>query len=341
MLFASWLLFSPALASDTTNTSFRLTGKTRYQEKALQSGEITFLRAEPGGAVYKTGIRSDGGFGIHLPAGPYFIMGSGTDPVSKKSLFGFWTNNPLRLYEDMTEPVVLPFVRSTGPPVTAKGEGIRGRVLFEGKPVKGAVVAVFLDASGQFHGLPFNQSSPTSETGEFNLQLESGKYFIMARVRRRGGIYQGPLLKGDFSGFYPHNPVILRQGEGLILDIPVIEVNRPRGEGSLAPGEAILVKGRVEDVTGEPLAGVWVVLYSRPEMVGRPAFISSPTDKDGTFRLEVSRGGKYFAAARSVIGRPPKTGDMEGFYSGTEDHSVELTIGDKLEGVDIVVRERW
>jgi hypothetical protein len=330
-----------ATAPERSGDTFTLTGKTRYQGKSLASGEVVLMTAEPGGAVYRTAVREDGGFNIDLPSSPYLLMGSSSDPVSGKKLFAFWTNNPIRLHGNVNDPVVLPFVESTGPPMIVEGEGIQGRVVHEGKTVPGAVVAAFLDADGEFHGLPYAESGPSNDNGEFFLNVGPGRYFVLARSRVVGGSYQGPLLKGDLAGFYPHNPVILRTEEGLALNIPMVTVNRPRGEGSLAHGEAIIVEGKVRAVTGEAVPGVRVVLYSIPEMLGRPVFISSPTDESGSYRLEVSSNGKFYAAARSVIGRPPETGERMGFYDGTEDHSLMLEMGDRLEGVDIVVREVW
>ena len=299
------------------------------------------MKAEPGGTVYRTPVREDGGFSIDLPPGTYFLMGSGPDPLSGKDLFAFWNNNPLPLYGDMSGSVVLPFAESTGKPAVIQGRGIRGRVLKDGEALTGALVAVFLDANGEFHGPPYAESPPTGEKGEFFLDVMPGRYFVMARLRASGKPFQGPLLRGDFAGFYPHNPVMLREGEGLMLDIPMVEVNRPRGEGSLAHGKAIIVEGRVTVVGGEPVSGVRVVLYSIPEMVGRPLFVSSPTGDDGSYRLEVPRNGKFYAAARSVIGKPPETGELMGFYDGTPDHSLALEMGDRLKGVDIVVKEIW
>ena len=335
---------TPATSAETLKSlgTFSLVGKTRYQEQALSGGEITALRAEPGGAAYRAPVMADGDFRLDLPPGPYYLMGSARDPVSGRDLFAFWNNNPLQVYGNIPVPITLPFVTATPPPEKVPGQGgIRGRVLLEGKPVPGALVAVFLDACGGFHGLPYAQASPTGVDGVFSLDLEPGKYFVVSRSRGTGEVFQGPLLRGDLSGFYPHNPVILRSGEGLVLDVPVVPVNRPRGTGTLVPGETIVVEGRVRTIAGQGAPGVRVVLYDIPEMLGRPAFLSSPADEAGKYRLEVSRSGTFYAAARSVIGRPPETGELMGFYEGSEDHSLVLKWGDRLEGVDIVVREVW
>ncbi len=321
--------------------TFVLTGSTRFKGEPLSSGVITALRAEPGGMAYTTPVNQDGTYYFDLPAGPYFLTGRSLDPVSRTELFSFLMNNPVQLYGHIPVPIILPFVTSTALPRSRPGRGIRGKVFLEGEPVSGAVVVIFLDANGAFHGLPYAKSLPTNDSGEFTLNVGPGKYFILARSRSSGGSYQGPLLKGDLSGYYPHNPVFLKAGESLILDVPVIPVNRPRGTGSLVPGETIVVEGVVTTVTGEPVPGVRVVLYSIPEMLGRPMFVSSPTDESGTYTLEVSRSGKFYAAARSVIGRPPETGELMGFYDGSEDHSLVLKWGGRLKGINITVREAW
>ena len=320
---------------------FTLSGSTRFNGVLLSSGEITAQVAEPGGKAFSAPINQDGSFMFQLPAGSYFLTGRGWDPASGMKVFGYLINNPINLYGHIPVPIILPFVTDTAAPQSINGQGIRGRVLKGGEPVNGAIAAVFLDATEDFHGLPYRESAPTGADGEYYIDVGPGKYFVLARSRSIAITFQGPLLKGDLSGFYPHNPVILRAEDGLILDVPMVRVNRPRGSGTLAPGESIIVQGEVTTITGESAAGVRVVLYSIPEMLGRPVFISSPTDENGSYRLEVSRNGKFYAAARSVIGRPPETGELMGFYDGTEDHSLMLEMGDRLEGVDIVVKEMW
>ena len=115
VLTVTCLLFSCATAPKQSDGTFRLDGKTRYQEKPLSAGKVMALRAEPGGTKYTTGIEPDGSFAVDLPPGPYLLMGWSSDPLTGEDLFAYWTNNPFRLLGDVKDPVVLPFVRSTGP----------------------------------------------------------------------------------------------------------------------------------------------------------------------------------------------------------------------------------
>lgn len=322
--------------------TFTVQGKARFHQQALVTGEITALRAEPGGGSCTADVGKDGNFSLSLTAGNYFLLGRASDPESGMELFSYWPNNPMQVYGDIRKPVVMPFTASTGFPEQSEGRGIRGHVILEGKPVEGAVVAVYLNALGQLRGQPYQESTPTDAAGEYSLDVPPGRFFILARLRKAAGAYQGPLLKGDLSGFYPHNPVILRSGEALLIDIPMMAINRSRGQGTIAPGEAIIVHGKVTLEGGGPVPGVRVLLYTEPQMVGRPAYVSSPTDDAGNYILEVPGKGTYYAVARSFIGGPPKAGDLIGFYEGSADHSVVLKQGGKkVDGIDITVRRIW
>ncbi|UCG37960.1 MAG: hypothetical protein JSV00_07085, partial [bacterium] len=121
-------------------TLHTLSGTTRFQGRPLVSGEVTAMRAEPGGTVLRAPIGADGGFRIGLPPGSYLLMAQGRDPASGSALFSFLANNPVHVYRDMPDAVVLPFVASTAPPRPAAGGGISGTVLLDGEPVSGAVV---------------------------------------------------------------------------------------------------------------------------------------------------------------------------------------------------------
>ena len=63
LVFISGCATTPEVGAGT----FKLSGKTRYLEKSLSSGEVVLMRAEAGGPVFKSAIRQDGSFDIDLP----------------------------------------------------------------------------------------------------------------------------------------------------------------------------------------------------------------------------------------------------------------------------------
>lgn len=318
-----------------------ISGVTRYDREPLPSARILASRNSPVGKTTEVTAGPDGSFTLNLEQGSYYIMGEGKDPADGSPVVAYWAGNPLNIFGPVPERFFLPFVKRTSPPGTEMGSGIRGRVRYGERPVSGAVVAAYLDLASGLHGPPYMASSATDKDGRFALDVEPGTYFLLARKHMGAMVQSGPLLKGDLSGFYPHNPVTLRSGQGLVLDIAVDRVNRPRGEGSLSPGEAIVLEGIVRNELGEPVEGAWAFLYDSPDMIGRPAFISSPTDSEGRYRLEASRVGSFYLAARSHTGGPPEPGQLMGFFPGSEDHSVRLQWGEHLTGLDIKVLEVW
>lgn len=322
-------------------TKYSMKGVTRHEGLLLETGRITATGMADSQERYTTSVEPDGTFELKLPAGRFYLSGTSTGPVSGRELFSFWAGNPLSLYGEITDVITMPFVEATKHSKITGTGGIKGQILFKGSPVEGAFAAAYLNGNDGFHGPPYALSEVTDAFGFFHLPVEPGTYYLIARKRPPGTAFYGPLLKGEFSGYYSHNPVTVRSGKGLMLDIALSEVKRPRGAGSFAPGRGIVIAGRVSMESGEPAAGVRVVLYVKPEMLGRPSFISSPADPEGNYTLEVSRVGKFYVAGRSTIGGPPETGDLMGFYSGSEDRSITLHWGDRKKNIDIVVREVW
>ena len=321
---------------------YTLTGAARFDGHPLSSGIVRAAKDTPLGEAITARVRGDGSFEMALGPGVYYLTGTGSDSQSGGKLWAYWGGNPLNLFGEIADTLFLLFTPATSPPGIRDGTGIQGRVFKGGVPVEGAVVAVYLDPVGGFHGPPYGLSAPADAQGRYSLNITPGTYFLMAQKRRRTGWgYMGPLLKGDQTAYYAHNPVTLRQGEGMVVNLELAIVNRPRGEGSLSPGESIILEGVVTNEAGEPAPGVRACLYARSEMIGRPGFISSPSDEKGRYRLEVSKPGTFYLAGRSKLGAPPETGELMGYYPGSADHSVRINWGDHLTGMDIPVREVW
>ena len=61
--------------------------------------------------------------------------------------------------------------------------------------------------------------------------------------------------------------------------------------------EAALLKGTISDVEGSPVQGAMLYVYNSLDVKRTADFISSPTNKDGRFSMEVP-AGKYWLVAR-------------------------------------------
>jgi hypothetical protein len=333
-------------------------GNARYQGAALAGALITAKAAGGTGAgTRETASGPDGSFTLLLPAGSWDLGGGASGPGGE-GLFALWGGNPLELEGEIPAPgpgmvdegINLAFLTDPGPPARREDPGIGGRVLLDGRPVEGVTVFAYL-AGSPHKGPPYLAAAPTGPDGVFDLPLEPGRYDLVARrragasgpaaVRAAGGAPggagtgEGPMRKGDLSGTYPHGPVTLRQGQGLALDIPVTEIKKPREGGKPAPGQAIVLSGVIRGPGGGPVPGARVLLYPSGAMAGRPAFISAPADGKGAFTLEAGREGRFFMAARQRIGAPPESGDLTGSYDGSDDHSLVLKWGQRVEGIVI------
>ena len=72
----------------------------------------------------------------------------------------------------------------------------------------------------------------------------------------------------------------------------------------------IKVHGIVLDKNNNALEGVYVVAYDNPEVLGRPKYTSSPTDKEGKFYMYVKDAGIYHIVVRKNLGDTPDMGEI-------------------------------
>jgi len=214
--------------------------------------------------------------------------------------------------------------------------GIKGQVLIESK---GAAADVFVYAYESGYNdlrVPTKLiSEPTAKDGSYTLRLAPGSYYIVAR-KRISGDPKGYLVKGDYEGKYPGNPVTVRPGEYTTVNLSIAML---AGNFLLAPyipdeGDMGLT-GKVYDMEGKPAVGAFVLLYKDKEMVGLPTYLSKPTNKDGEFSLYISQPGTYYVAARIKYGGLPKKGEPYGMYEKDPEHKVTINHKELISGVDI------
>jgi len=329
------LLLLPALSSAAL-----LQGKTTIKGEAVAGMEVAVYLVDTldfsAPPAYKAGPTGDDGhFEIDLPRGQYYLLAKGM------GRFSYYGRNPISVPKEgldkinlLMEPVDLPAPQADGLVET----GVSGIVTHNGQPVPGAVVMVYTDLSSQLKGMGLGMSSPTGEDGLFEFPLSPGKYYLVTR-KRNSGMMAGPLQAGDLFGYFPGNPLEVKEGQVATVHIPAITVPEKveRYASSLFGNTSIT--GTILDAEGKPVAGVQALLYDDPMMLNRPLYVSQPTGDDGKYILSFPNGGVYYLAARNELGGTPAPGELYGRYQGSPDHSIRLRTGKSLDGIEIKVEE--
>ncbi len=216
--------------------------------------------------------------------------------------------------------------------------GIRGHVLLGGKDAVAGVYVYAYDSPNSDMRVPTRLiSAPTTQDGAYTLNLAAGTYHIIAR-KRVSGSPRGYLSKGDFEGEYPGNPVTVKAGEFATVDLSVATLP---GKFLLAPYANLKgdmgITGKVVKKDGKPVPGAYVMVYTRKDRMGRPAFLSKPTNQDGEYAIYPTQPGTYYVAARTDYGDLPRKGEPYGTYDKDPEHKVELKEKTVLTGIDITM----
>jgi len=291
-----------------------------------------------GKAPYRSApAAADGRYRLELPPGEYYLFGRGA------GRFSYYGRNPVTVPDTGLDNLNLALVADD--PVRPASEpfidsGVLGRASHGGAPLSGVTVYAYLDLNSQLKGMGYVMVGPTGPDGLFEASLPAGRYYLLAR-KRQSGSSVGPLSAGDFIGYYPGNPVQVKEGEVLRLSIPLLEV--PEKVDTLAAslfGSTVL-RGTIRDTDGQPLAGLRAVLYDDPQMLNRPLYVSQPTGPDGSFVLSFPHGGTYYLAARDTLGGAPAPGDYYGTWDGSPDHALQMEAGQSRDGLEIIVEKMW
>lgn len=237
----------------------------------------------------------------------------------------------------------LALVLACGPAISAEtspGSGIKGRVLVEGKDSAAGVYVYAYDSPNNDMRVPTRMiSDPTAQDGSYTLGLAPGTYHVIAR-KRVSGSPRGYLSKGDFEGEYAGNPVTVKPGEFATVDLSVAALP---GKFLLAPYANLKgdmgITGKVLKEDGKPVAGAYVMAYTRKDRMGRPAFLSKPTNQDGEYAIYPTRPGTYYVAARTDYGDLPKKGEPYGTYDKDPEHKIEVKEKTVLTGIDVTMKK--
>lgn len=323
----------------------KVQGRVMYKDQPLP-GALVYAYYSPEGlfrkdpAVPAAVSDSDGGFTLKLPKGQYYIAAlkkkdSKEGPPEAGDFYSFYGGNPITADPARPARAVLSMFLKPSPQgdVPSKDDrgGVSGVVTFDGQPLDGVVVFVYLDPNDAFRGLGYYMTPPTGVDGSFKMKMSEGTYYLIARKRMNHEL-AGPLREGDYFGYLDTNPLVVRKGAVMQVEIPLvkkIEKSSPGGHGRT------VVSGLIKDKDGKALPGMYACLYKNSEMINRPIFVSKPTGPDGRFEIELPVGGSYYLGARSVIGSQMEPGQLWGRYSGTPNHQVTVDTGRALDGLDI------
>ncbi len=293
-----------------------------------------------------------GVYSIKLPAGEYYFIARGEK--EGKEFFAYHGNNPIPVEKENIWLSLM--INESKPPVYSDGDMLlKGVVTYKGKPVTDAYIAIYTPETRSFKGLGYRTES-INRDGTFSLSLLEGRYVIIAK-KMQGDKMIRPLKEGDLYCYYPQNPVEIRtdktvgievpcypKGDRIsFVDVPVIKENDYMSVLDLTERFKSGFKGKVRDLKGNPVAGIYVFAYRSRAAVFLSFHISQGseyygiTDKDGNYNIPVDSDGDFHIVARDRLGGAPRAGDVYGVYDGSPDYKVQLKKGQVVENIDIVV----
>ena len=181
--------------------------------------------------------------------------------------------------------------------VTMAGERsiLKGTVLdIKAMPVEGAEIFIY-DSPDVRRPADFI-SARTGKDGSFQMDLPSGVYWTVARLR--SGEQYGPLMPGDKHSGEPVE-IELAPGEELVHDFTVVNIRETARLKRKTREDYIKIKGRVLDKNNNPVAKMYVIANKEKEQSGIPEYLSAWTDNTGFYTLYVPRGKYYIGYATS------------------------------------------
>jgi hypothetical protein len=292
----------------------------------------------------------DGSYTMDLPPGKYFVVakkraaGLADGPLAVGDALSYNGSNPITV--DPGGYVHVGFSLSRKLEEVAYSDGLdpatgslEGVIEYQGKPLEGAGLRIFLDGADLFRGQGYSATPPTGKSGAFRIDLLPESAFYLIVRKRAKGAGAGPIAEGDYFGYFVENPVQVHVGKVAKVRIEVISKASEIGkDDSLFRATGTQIVGRILDKAGKVVPGVYAFAYEDKVMAHvRPSFISREVDKEGRYVISLSRGGVYYIGARSAYGDSPGLGEWYGRYDVTADHSVRVETGKRVEGVDIIV----
>ncbi|PNU20541.1 hypothetical protein C2E25_06600 [Geothermobacter hydrogeniphilus] len=350
LLFLTCLLLTGCQRSGPSG----LSGELQFDDKPLAGASVEiYLKADKDRSVQPFAVTTtdgDGRYRLELPPGRYFVIGKQRRTAADgrpQMLMAECPANPLEVTTGMLEVPTFSLreMGRDGRLVADADTSLAGRVTRDGVGVAGAFVYVYTEAGVDLMGPSYGAAVETDADGRFRVALPAGEFWLAAR-KHLDGSRLGEPKPGDLTGSLEQNPVHLAAGQNLDLgEIRVRPVDAARyrqrqRQGRFALSDTALT-GKVVDEDGAPVPGIYVFAYLDSRMVGKPTYISAPSAADGSYRLNLGRGGAYYIGARSAYGGPLEPGEWVGTYDEQPEHRIDVDTGRVVELPPLQVREVW
>lgn len=296
-----------------------------------------------------------GVYKLQLPPGEYYFTARGEK--DGKEFFAYHGNNPIKVERESLWIALM--VNEVKPPAYSDGEiSLKGIVTYKGSPVKDAYVALYVPEAVSFKGLGARTESVNND-GTFDLSIPAGKYVVIAK-KMQGGKRLRPLKKGDLYCYYPHNPVEVKFDKAVRIEVPCY----PKADSKTFAGAKQVkskeyvtlrtqarriesgIRGRITDVDGNPVPGMFVLAYRSKAPVfllfhaSKGSEYSGETDKDGNYFIPIDSDGDFHIVTRNRLGRAPRGKDLYGIYDGSPDYTVHFKKDQIVENIDIMVGKK-
>ncbi len=202
-------------------------------------------------------------------------------------------------------------------------QGLQGQLLFQGEPLAGAQLEVYLKSGEERSSAPFTVVS-TDPNGYYRAELPRGSYYLVGKLKQQTGGVNRMLMAEA-----PANPYAVEENLRKVAPFELQEM----GLGGNLPADPDTWLEGVVTVGDSPLPDAFVYVYTEDtgDLMGPSYAKLAQADAQGRFRLELPAGRFWLAARKRSDGAragEPLAGDLNGRYAG---NPVELARGQQLQ----------
>jgi len=167
-----------------------------------------------------------GDFHLKLPEkSAYYLLARKKIKSKNLELFAFYGDNPVTVDAGYGNDIIVPMASVGGSSFSdAKENGVYGRVLFNGKPLSDAQVYIYEDSLSSFKKYYTSVSKATGSQGKFYFKIPPGENYFFVVRKRSGSGRAGPLMPGDYYGFYNNNPLHVYSDRVQSISINLIKI---------------------------------------------------------------------------------------------------------------------